>query len=251
MRAAGVLRSVHIGTDLDSSQKSLSLARNWGNDTWCTAGFHPTGCQDLPDNSAPMYVERLKQLIQSNRDKVVGIGETGLDYFHTTRAGREAQKQAQRAFFSAHADLALRLDLPLIIHTRAASSDTLALIKEFGIRRAVIHCFSEDQAFVRELQAWSSEIYFSFSGILTYKKSEAVQQVARTLALDRILVETDSPFLVPQAVQESYTTNEPAFTRHVMDFLKTLRIEPGGVVEQTIWENSNRFFGIAESQSLP
>jgi len=246
MGSAGVIRSVQIRTDLDSSQKSLSLARSWGNDTWCTAGFHPTGCQDLPENSTQTWVEQLEQFVQSNRDKVLGIGEAGLDYFHLTHGRREAQKRAQRSFFTAQAELALRLDLPLIIHTRDAAADTLAGIKEYGIKRAVIHCFSENRAFARELLAWSDAIYFSFSGILTYGKSTAVQDAARTLPLNRILVETDAPFLVPQAVRDKFTTNEPAFTRHVMDFLKTLRSEPGEIVEQAVWENSNRFFRIEE-----
>ncbi len=246
MQSAGVVRSVHIGTDIDRSRDSLALARSWGADTWCTAGFHPTGCQDLPEDSAPMFMEQLEKLAQRNRDKMVGIGETGLDYFHTTRGKKEAQKKVQQAFFRAHANLALRLELPLIIHTRDAAADTIALVKEFSIKRAVIHCFSENPAFARELMRWSDEIYFSFSGILTYARSTAVQDAARELPLNRILVETDAPFLVPQAVREAFTTNEPAFTRHVMDFLKTLRREPGEVVEQTVFQNSNRFFGIAD-----
>jgi TatD DNase family protein len=250
MQSAGVVRSVHIGTDLDRSRDSLALAREWGADTWCTAGFHPTGCQDLPEDSAPMYMQHLEELAQSNQDKIVGIGETGLDYFHTTRGRKEAQKKVQQAFFQAQAALALRLDLPLIIHTRDAAADTLALIKGSGIKRAVIHCFSENEAFARHLMPWSGEIYFSFSGILTYKRSTAVQDAARSLPLDRILVETDAPFLVPQAVRDAFSTNEPAFTRHVMDFLKTLRSEPGDVVEQTVWENSNRFFRIADQRAF-
>jgi TatD DNase family protein len=176
---------------------------------------------------------------------VVGIGETGLDYFHLDRASKPAQKQLQHEFFLAQADLSLRLDLPLVIHTRDAAADTLALIKKCGIQRAVIHCFSENPSFAQDLLDWSNEIYFSFSGILTYIRSIPVQDTARALRLDRILVETDAPFLVPQAVRDAHKTNEPAFTRHVMDFLKILRDEPGDVVEQTVWESSNRFFRIA------
>ena len=244
MRKAGVVRSVHVGTDLMASQASLDLARDWGADAWCTAGFHPTGCQDFSENSAQNQAERLAEFVRDNRDKVVGIGETGLDYFHLTPGREEIQKQTQRAFFRAQASLALRLELPLIIHTRAAAADTIVQIKESGIRRAVIHCFSEDPAFARELLAWSDEIYFSFSGMLTYKNSAAVKDTARSLRLDRILVETDAPFLVPQAVRDTFKTNEPAFARHVLEFLKTLRSESGDAVEQVVWDNSNRFFGL-------
>jgi TatD DNase family protein len=244
MHSQSVMRSVQIGTGLEMSRQALQLARDWGFGTWCGAGLHPTGCQDLPADSAPGLMKQFEEFIRANRDKVVAVGETGLDYFHVTRGKEAGQKETQRIFFEAQADLALRLDLPLIIHTRDAGDDTISMVKKCGIRRAVIHCFSEDQAFARALLAWSDGIYFSFSGILTYKRSMAVQESARVLPLNRILVETDAPFLVPQAVRESYTVNEPAFTRHVMDFLKTLRSEPAEVVEQTVWDNSNTFFGV-------
>ena len=244
MRSEGVMRSVHIGTGLEMSLKALDLAHSWGADTWSAAGIHPSGCQDLPEDSARGLITELEKLIQANRDKIVAVGETGFDYFHLSHGNLARQKQTQRVFFEAQAELGLRLDLPLVIHTRDAAEDTIALLKKSGVRRAVIHCFSEDPAFARELLAWSDGIYFSFSGILTYKKSLAVQETARVLPLNRILVETDAPFLVPQAVRDRFSINEPAFTRHVMDFLKTLRTEAPEVVEQTVWENSSSFFGI-------
>ena len=159
-------------------------------------------------------------------------------------ATADEQKRTQRVFFAAQAELSLRMNLPLIIHTRDAADDTVALLKEYGIRRAVIHCYSESPAFAERLLDWSDGIYFSFSGILTYARSVPVQETARRLPLSRILVETDAPFLVPQAVRDKFSTNEPAFTRYVMDSLKTLRPEPAEEVEQTVWDNSNRFFEI-------
>jgi TatD DNase family protein len=247
MDSAGVMRSVQIGTDLEHSRQAVDLARRWGDNTWCTIGMHPTDCQQYSQQEVDAYMEKLEELIQSNRDKVVGVGETGLDYFHLIRKFRDAQKQTQQNFFRAHAALALRLDLPLIVHMRDAAKDMLSLIKSSGIKRAVIHCFSEDLPFAEELMAWSDEIYFSFSGILTYKKAVNVQNAARSLPLGRILVETDAPFLVPQAVRDQFDTNEPAFVRHVLDYLKNLRNEPPDVVEQTVWENSHRVFGIKEA----
>ena len=242
MRSHGVMRSVQIGTGLEMSRKALELARHWGPDAWCTAGLHPTDCQDLSTDSAPGLMTQLENLIRENRDKMVAVGETGLDYYHLTRGREEKQRETQHAFFALQAQLALRLDLPLVIHTRDAAGDTLALLKEHGIKRAVIHCFSENPAFARELLKWSNDICFSFSGILTYKKAPAVQETARALPLNRILVETDAPFLVPQILRETYSVNEPAFTRHVLDFLKTLRSETGEEIEKTVWENSNTFF---------
>lgn len=246
MRLAGVARSVQIGADWQSSCQALALARSWGSSTWCTVGIHPTDCQSASDHTAEPSAEQLEALIRKNRDKVVGIGETGLDFFHLTPGKEDAQKQMQRNFFRAQAELAVRLDLPLIIHARDAAPEIIALITETGTKRAIIHCFSEDIEFAQKLLSWSEDIYFSFSGILTYRKALAVQTAARKLRLDRILVETDSPFLVPQAVRSTYSINEPAFTKHVMDFLKMLREEPAELIEQRVWENSNRIFGISE-----
>jgi TatD DNase family protein len=245
MQSEGVERSVQIGTDLETSRKALALARQWGRDTWCSVGIHPTACQDMPPDSASKLMAQFLEFIQSNREKVVGIGETGLDYYHLTAGKEKTQKQTQHVFFRAQAELALRLDMPLIVHTRNAAADTIALLKESRAKKAVIHCYSENPGFARQLQEWSDAIYFSFSGILTYKNALPVQETARLVALTHILVETDAPFLVPQAVRDRFSLNEPSFTRHVMDCLKTLRPESGHAVEQTVWENSNRFFGLS------
>jgi TatD DNase family protein len=244
MDSEGVTRSVQVGTDWETNHKALSLAHKWGEGTWSTAALHPSSCQDMPEDGTSEWTNRLESFIQSNRNKIVAVGETGLDYYHLTKGMEPVQKQAQRAFFIAHANLAVRLDLPLVIHTRDAASDTVSLIKDCNVRRIVIHCFSENRDFAEELLAWSEDVYFSFSGILTYKQALGVQDAARSLRLDRILVETDAPFLVPRAVADRFELNEPACTRYVMDCLKSLRPEPPEVVEQTVWDNSNRFFGI-------
>jgi TatD DNase family protein len=244
MEAENVVRSVQVGTDRETNERALSLARSWGNNTWCTAAMHPSSCQDMNQDSVREWTDRLKGFIRRNRDKIVAVGETGLDYFHTMKRKRAVQKQTQQAFFIAHAELAEEMDLPLVIHTRDAASDTINLIKECGIRRAVIHCFSESADFARELLSWSDGIYFSFSGILTYPKARPVRDAAKILPLERILVETDAPFLVPEAAKDQFNLNEPACSRYVLDCLKELRAESVDVVERTVWDNSNRFFGI-------
>jgi TatD DNase family protein len=244
MEAENVTRSIQVGTDRVSNRKALSLAREWGDNAWCAAAMHPTSCQDLHSGAASEWAKSLESFIRRNRDKVVAVGETGLDYYHLTKGREPGQKQAQSAFFTAHAELALKLDLPLVIHTRDAASDTIALIRNCGVRRAVIHCYSENPEFARELLSWSDEVYLSFSGILTYRQALSVQETARSLRLDRILVETDAPFLVPRGAADRFKLNEPACTRYVMDYLKSLRPEPAAVVERTVWDNSNRCFGI-------
>jgi len=244
MSAAGVCGSIQIGADIESSRLALDVATRWGADTWCTVGIHPSDCQDTPIDSCEKIVRELDRLRENQRDKVVGIGETGLDYYHLTPGKEVPQKKSQFAFFAAQAAWARRLDLPLVIHTRDAAADTVRVIKENGVRRAVIHCFSEDACFAEELMNWSEEIYFSFSGILTYKNARAIQDTAVSLPLERILVETDSPFLIPAGAHGENGVNEPAFTRYVMDFLKTLRPESPEIVEQTVWDNSHAFFRI-------
>ena len=113
--------------------------------------MHPTSCQALTDDAVSGWVERLNTFIQGNRDKVIAVGETGLDYYHLAKKRKLEQKRLQQAFFIAHADLAARLNLPLIIHTRNAASDTICLIRERNIRRLVIHCYSENVDFAQEL----------------------------------------------------------------------------------------------------
>ena len=244
MSAAGVVRAVQIGADIKSSRLALDTAIRWGSNTWCTVGIHPSDCQDFSPDYCKTAVDELERLRESRIDKVVGIGETGLDYYHLTPGKETSQKKTQFAFFAAHARLAQRLDLPLVVHTRDAAADTVLAIRENNVRRAVIHCFSEDSRFAEELMDWSEEIYFSFSGILTYKNARAIQDAAVCLPLDRILVETDAPFLVPAGARNERGVNEPAFTRHVLDFLKTLRVESPEIVEQTVWDNSRSFFRI-------
>ena len=244
MAAAGVRGAVQIGADIESSRIALDTAIRWGSTTWCTVGIHPTDCQNHPADSCETAVRELERLCESRIDKVVGIGETGLDYYHLTTGKESSQKETQFAYFTVQSRLARRLNLPLVIHTRDAAADTVRLIKENDVRRAVIHCFSEDSRFAEELINWSEEIYFSFSGILTFRNARPIQEAAAHLPLNRILVETDSPFIVPAGAHCKGGVNEPAFTRYVLNSLKTLRHEPPETVEQTVWENSLAFFGI-------
>jgi len=246
MSAAGVAGTIQIGADVKSSLLALDTAIRWGGGTWCTVGIHPSDCQDFHPDHCETVLDELERLRESRIDKVVGIGETGFDYYHLTPGKEESQKKAQSAFFAAQSRLARRLDLPVVVHTRDAAADTVMAIRENGVRRAVIHCFSEDLRFAEELMSLSEEIYFSFSGILTYKNARTIQDAAARLPLGRMLVETDSPFLVPAGARNEKSVNEPAFTRYVLDFLKTLRTESPELVEQTIWDNSRAFFRLPE-----
>lgn len=184
----------------------------------------------------------LRALVEKYRDYVVAIGETGLDqhYLSEDPGKRTMQLEEQYYWFERMAHIARDFGLPLIIHSRDARRETIDAIKRFDIKYAVIHCFSEDADFARELMEFSPDIYFSFSGILTYKNAPDIQAAARAVPLDRILVETDAPFLSPNPVRGQ--VNEPSHTKHVLEFLTTIRDESPEEVERQVFENSLRFY---------
>ena len=169
---------------------------------WCTVGTHPHSAGEEPD----VTVEELVSL--SHQAKVVGIGESGLDYFYD-KAPRDVQQQG----FRRHLQACLQTGLPIIVHSRDADEDMLAILREEGLGRGltgVLHCFSSGRALAEA--AVADGFYVSFSGILTFKASQELRDIARDLPLDRLLVETDSPYLAPVPMRGK--RNEPAFVRH-------------------------------------
>lgn len=166
---------------------------------------------------------------------MVAIGECGFDFhyldgsengtkpvdMHSLSDKAQEQIENQKYWWIEQWKLAQKYNHPLVIHTRDAHDATLEFMRSNGIDRCVMHCFSEDWEFARELLEFSDEIYFSFSGILTYKKSEKIQEAAKNIPINRILVETDAPFLAPQIVRGQ--VNEPAYTRYTFEKLAELR----------------------------
>ncbi len=201
-------------------------------------------------------LKNFEKMILENPQKIVAIGETGLDfhYIDGTNDGKNCadltclsdkakwQIENQKFFWLAQWKLASKYNFPLVIHTRDAREATVDFMKKFAINRVVMHCYSEDPTMARELLDFSSEIYFSFSGIVTYKNSLEIQETAKMLPLDRILVETDSPFLSPQPVRG--TVNNPANTRWNLEKICELRNENSEEIEEKIFENSLRFYGL-------
>jgi TatD DNase family protein len=183
-------------------------------------GVHP----NEPVGAGPEW-ERL--LVALAADKVVAVGETGLDYYRS-----EGDLSWQRERFARHIAAAKATGKPLIVHTRAAAADTLAMLRSEDAAAAggVIHCFTENQDFARA--ALDMGFYISFSGIVTFRKSVELQAVAKMLPADRLLVETDAPYLAPEPRRGR--RNEPAFVAHVAAFLAALRGEaPEAVATQT------------------
>lgn len=216
MTEAQVDRALCICTTLEEFSAVQGLAAQYDN-FWATVGVHPDN-EDVQEPS-------LEDLLTLGRmPKVVGIGETGLDYYRL--GGRNIADMAwQRDRFRTHIRAARQLKLPLVIHTRSASDDTLAILQEEGedgspgSAGGVFHCFTETAEVARK--ALDLGFYISFSGILTFKSAQDLRDVAAFVPLDRILIETDSPYLAP--VPYRGKTNNPSHVSYVAACLAELR----------------------------
>ena len=240
MRASRVAYATQIGCDIKTSRQAIEYARRYP-EYFATVGIHPMdGSEDIATG-----LSELQRLADDFREDIVGIGETGLDYSYPNVGDRE--KRIQRKFFEGQIIIAKECKLPLVIHSRGASEDTLAILRDMRPERFVLHCYSEDRDFAETIMGDFAEGgYFGLSGLLTYRKNTAVQDAARILPLDRILVETDAPFLAPQAMRGQ--VNHPAYVSHTLEYLTALRMESPQVVEDTIFKNSLRFYGIVEEK---
>jgi TatD DNase family protein len=231
MQAAQVTRALLISTQLETFEDVNRIAMAYDN-FWCTAGVHPD-----EDKVQEPTLDDLLRIGQ--RDKVIGIGETGLDYYRLgDRSVADMEWQRQR--FRLHIRAARQLKLPLIIHTRSASADTLAILKEEGeIGDAqsvggVFHCFTETAEVARA--ALDLGFYISFSGILTFKNAADLREIAGWMPLDRVLIETDSPYLAPAPHRGK--TNNPSYVPWVAKQIAELR----GMTSEQIAEITSKNF---------
>lgn len=212
MAAASVDRALCICTTLEEFDQVHALAMRYDN-FWCSAGVHP-------DNEGVREPSVDDLVALAGRPRVVAIGETGLDYYRLGERGIEDMAW-QRDRLRAHIRAARATGKPLVIHTRSASEDTLAILREEGAETAggVFHCFTETMQVARA--ALDLGFYISFSGIVTFKSAVELQEVARYVPLDRCLIETDSPYLAPVPFRGK--TNTPALVPHVAAKLAELR----------------------------
>ncbi|MGB1027243.1 MAG: TatD family hydrolase, partial [Rhodospirillaceae bacterium] len=206
---------------------------------WCTVGIHPHEAENEPETGA----QRLMAMAAAS-PKVVGFGETGLDYFYE-HSPREAQKRA----FLAHIEASRQTGLPIIIHTRDADDDTMAILEEEQAKGAfpgLIHCFSSSKA-VADL-AVKLGMYVSMSGILTFPKAQNVRDAIVDVPLEHLLVETDAPYLSP--VPKRGKRNEPAHTAHTLNRLAEERGIPAAEVARQTTENFFKLFQKADIRAL-
>ncbi|GAA5523630.1 putative metal-dependent hydrolase YcfH [Microbulbifer aestuariivivens] len=226
-RGRGVSKFLCVGISLDNVDSVVSIAARHS-DVVCSVGVHP-----LDVDSGLADVEKLLTL--ADMPGVVALGETGLDYYYSTDS-REVQQRS----FIAHLQAAATAGLPVIVHTRDARADTIDLIRAHGSREhaGVLHCFTESWEMAKA--ALDLNYYISLSGIVTFKNAQELRDVASKLPLDRLLVETDSPYLAP--VPYRGKPNIPAYVREVAEFIAELRGIPYGQLAEITTENFYRLF---------
>jgi len=226
-RAAGVTRVVTVGTSIESCRAALELAGEEPG-VYAALGIHPHDAGS-PDAGRP---DELRDLLA--HDRAVAVGETGLDHYRDY-----APRSAQRRLFDAHLALADDLGLPVVIHSRAAARETADALGAFR-GDVILHCFSEPELLDVALERG---YYVSFAGNVTYPKATELRDAAQQVAADRLLAETDSPFLAPQRWRGR--PNEPAFVVDTMEALAEARSVPLEELAAAVDENANRVFAIA------
>ncbi|MGB7404533.1 MAG: TatD family hydrolase [Pacificimonas sp.] len=234
-REAGVTAMLGISTRASEWDDVVGLAER-ENDIWATVGIHPHEADSHEEISTQKLVERAQNA------RVIGIGETGLDFYYD-----KSDRDRQRASFRRHIHASREAQLPLIVHTREAEDDTLAIMREEmadGGFPGVIHCFtaSEDFGFA----ALDLGFYISLSGIVTFKNAADIAATAAKLPADRILIETDSPFLAP--VPKRGKTCEPAFVMHTAAFLADKR---GVSLEELDAQTTDNFYALFTKATRP
>lgn len=245
-RDAGVHTMIQVGCDEKSSRQSIELTEKYEG-MYATVGLHPNDHASWNDGAA---LEWMRELIESS-EKVVALGETGLDYYRSSD-----HAETQEAMLRGHASLAQEFDLPLIIHLRATKlpkesseglneveKDVLRILDDLkvGENKVLFHCFAGDRKFAEEVlkRGW----YISFSGVVTYPNAEELREVAKMCPIDRILVETDSPFLSPQKNRGG--RNEPAHMVETGRLIADLKMTSYETMEQQMDENARRLFAIS------
>ncbi len=231
-RDAGVGAMITICTKLSEFETVRGIAAGH-DDIWCSLGVHPHEAAEEGQRTAARLIE------MSQAAEVVGIGETGLDYFY-----EHSPRQAQRDSFRAHIDAARETGLPLIVHARDADEDTIAILREehakgpFG---GVIHCFTAGPELARA--ALDIGFYISIAGIVTFKTADGLRAVVRDVPLDRLLIETDAPYLAP--VPKRGKRNEPAFVAHTAAAVAKLKDLTVAELTQATSDNAFRLFAKA------
>lgn len=219
---------INAGATLKTSKISVALSKEHENFYACV-GIHPHEAGEVPDN----YIEILEKLARSS--KVVAIGEIGLDYYYEL-----SDKDVQKKVFVEQLELAKKLNLPVVVHNREAHQDTLEILKKSGIKKGLMHCYSGSLEMAEEFMKLG--FYFSFGGIITFKNAKRPKEVASKLPLDKILIETDCPYLTPEPYRgkRNDPTNIPIIAKQVAK-LQGVSVKE---LEEKMSQNLKNLFGI-------
>lgn len=227
-RAQGVEYIINIGSSLKGSLRSLDLTRQYAQ-VYATVGIHPHEADSFNDQAK----NQIKDLAREN--KVVAIGEIGLDYYRNF-----SKAENQRALFSAMIGLAKDCGLPMVIHCRQAQDEVLKILKEASPVRAVVHCFSGDKNFMDE--CLSLGFYISFTCNITYKKAQNLRDLVKLVPLERLLLETDAPYLSPEGARGK--RNAPVNVKALAEEVSRIREISLDEVGKATSENAMKFFSI-------
>lgn len=253
---AGVTELINVGVDLSTSEKALRLTafargilaeQRRSLTFYSSIGIHPHEAINYAENQGQILadVKKLADIYQSNPAKIVGVGECGLDYFFENNPGwapsalsTQQIKESQKQLLKTQVNLAKNLDLPLIIHCREAWEDIFDYVKD---HYGVFHCYTADAIIAKKILA--TNFYVSFAAIITYPKNDYLREVAKMLPLDRIIVETDSPFLPPQGKRGQ--RNEPANIAETIQTIADVRGITKEELEQAVYKNTKKIFKLA------
>jgi TatD DNase family protein len=226
---SNVLKIINIGCNMQCSKNSIILSEKFDN-VYASIGIHPSDITELSEQSLKELYEMAK-----NNKKVVAVGEIGLDYFHMSNT-----KETQKEGFIKQLNLAKELNLPIIVHCREAYDDTLEIITKENPKNLVFHCFSGNLEFAEIL--WSRGYSTSFTGVITYPKTEILSHVVYNCPMDKFFVETDAPFLAPQPYRGK--TNEPAFVIEVIKKIAEIKEKSFDEIEKISTKNAEKFFSL-------
>lgn len=228
LKNEGISLLVNVGADMKSSEKSIALAQKY-DFIYASVGVHPSDTKDLTDKD----IATLEKMAQ--HEKVVAIGEIGLDYYWD-----EPEREIQKEWFLKQLLLSKKLNMPYIIHDRDAHADTLEIIKKVGHTNGVMHCFSGSVEMAKEVI--SLGMYVSLSGTVTFKNAKKAQEVASVVPLDRLLIETDSPYLTPEPFRGK--RNNSANVKYTAQKIADLRGIKFEDLAKITLENGKRFYNI-------
>ncbi len=238
-KAAGISRLVTVGTDLDDWSLYRDLAGMNPGLIDYTVGVHPCSVEEGWSTA----VDQIATFFEGE-GKAVALGEIGLDRFHLPKdeEGARILFDQQKAAFEMQLAIAKRLDCPVVIHSRGAFEESVAAIDESGVdwSKVVFHCFSEGPSEMQQLLERGG--YGSFTGVITFKNAESVREAARLQGIDRLMIETDAPYLAPMPHRGK--RNEPAFLRHTAEFCADLFGMSLEAFSEVVGETSKRFYGL-------